>query len=129
MISVGCLAAYSWLGWVITTNPGLEQGHLRLCYIRNVTGIPCPSCGSTRSVLHLAQGHFQEALQNNPLGFVLFLLLILLPTGLFYDLIRQKEVTWQLWNKLEKQLKQPLIAIPLGSLLVINWIWNIVKDI
>jgi hypothetical protein len=38
-----------------------------LCILRNVTGLPCPTCGSTRAVRALAAGRPLEALGHNPL--------------------------------------------------------------
>lgn len=37
------------------------------CVFRGLTGIPCPTCGSTRSVVHLAHGDILSALAMNPL--------------------------------------------------------------
>jgi len=37
------------------------------CPFRVVTGIPCPSCGSTRSLVHLAHGDIAGSLILNPL--------------------------------------------------------------
>ena len=39
-----------------------------LCPLRRVTGIPCPMCGSTTAVLHLARAEPLQALAANPLG-------------------------------------------------------------
>ena len=38
-----------------------------LCLLRNVTGVPCPTCGSTRAVLALADGRVLDAVLFNPL--------------------------------------------------------------
>ena len=38
-----------------------------LCILRNVTGLPCPTCGSTRAARALAAGRPIEALRHNPL--------------------------------------------------------------
>lgn len=38
-----------------------------LCVFRNLTGVPCPTCGSTRAALAVARGHLLEALALNPL--------------------------------------------------------------
>lgn len=40
---------------------------LPACTFRQVTGVPCPSCGATRAGLALAQGDLLVALSNNPL--------------------------------------------------------------
>ncbi len=37
------------------------------CVFKGLTGIPCPTCGSTRSVVHLAHGDILSALAMNPL--------------------------------------------------------------
>lgn len=49
---------------------GFESGPA-LCPLRFVTGVPCPFCGTTRSVGNLIQGDFQAALAFNPLGYLL----------------------------------------------------------
>ena len=43
------------------------QDILPPCPFRAVTGIPCPSCGTTRSLVHLAHGDFAGSLILNPL--------------------------------------------------------------
>jgi hypothetical protein len=40
---------------------------LPACTFRQVTGVPCPSCGATRAGLALAQGDLMAALSFNPL--------------------------------------------------------------
>jgi NhaP-type Na+/H+ or K+/H+ antiporter len=49
-----------------------------LCMFRNVTGLPCPLCGTTRSVGNILIGNFNVALQINPLGYFSLAFLILL---------------------------------------------------
>jgi hypothetical protein len=43
------------------------QDILPPCPFRAITGIPCPSCGTTRSLVHLAHGDFAGSLILNPL--------------------------------------------------------------
>jgi hypothetical protein len=38
------------------------------CVFKGLTGIPCPTCGSTRSVVHLSHGDFLSAFVMNPLA-------------------------------------------------------------
>jgi hypothetical protein len=38
------------------------------CVFKGLTGIPCPTCGSTRSVIHLSHGDISAALFMNPLA-------------------------------------------------------------
>lgn len=37
------------------------------CFLRTVTGIPCPGCGGTRAFASLAQGDAARAFAHNPL--------------------------------------------------------------
>lgn len=47
------------------------------CVIKNVSGIPCPSCGMTRSYLHVLHGEFGEAFYDHPLFFTVPIILVL----------------------------------------------------
>lgn len=48
----------------------------KLCLFRNVTGIACPGCGMTRSLIATGHLHFEDALTFHPLGPVVFVILI-----------------------------------------------------
>ncbi len=42
------------------------------CTFRNVTGVPCPGCGLTRSFISIGHGQWLDAWHYNPAGFVFF---------------------------------------------------------
>jgi hypothetical protein len=46
------------------------------CTLREVTGIPCPSCGMTRAFDWFMRGRLLDALEINPLGFALAVLAV-----------------------------------------------------
>ena len=52
-------------------------GDLYDCPFRRLTGIHCPGCGGTRSILALIRGDFLEAIHDNPAGPMLVLVVIL----------------------------------------------------
>jgi len=54
------------------------------CPFKALTGLPCPTCGSTRSIVHLAHGNFTAALAMNPLICILFTAAVI---GLFYGIL------------------------------------------
>ena len=113
--------------WIII-NSIVEQGSKQIvCPIKLTTGIPCPSCGSTRSVLMLFEGNLLSALQTNPFGLVIFIVLLVAPFWLLYDYIFKKGTLWTFYNKVESILKNKKVAFPLILLVLINWIWNISK--
>lgn len=37
------------------------------CVFKGITGIPCPTCGATRAVMHLSRGDIIASLEMNPL--------------------------------------------------------------
>jgi hypothetical protein len=42
------------------------------CWLRRLTGIPCPTCGATRCAMSLAHGDLAGAWRHNPLIFVCY---------------------------------------------------------
>jgi hypothetical protein len=47
------------------------------CAFKALTGLPCPTCGSTRSVVHLADGDLLSAFSMNPLTVSVILFVVL----------------------------------------------------
>ena len=47
-----------------------------LCAFRGLTGIPCPGCGGTRALLHLAKGDISGCIELNPSAPLIFLCLL-----------------------------------------------------
>lgn len=50
-----------------------QAAGIRLCLFKRLTGIPCPTCGGTRAVLHLLRGDLSAAWRSHPLVAVLLL--------------------------------------------------------
>jgi hypothetical protein len=44
--------------------------HVPLCPLYATTGVPCPLCGATRSVVALLRGNPAQSLSYSPIGFV-----------------------------------------------------------
>ncbi len=72
--------------WVTSANS------LVLCPLRAVTGIPCPSCGLTRSLAHLERGHWAEALKFHPFSPLIFVLALALFFLLVLELATHKAI-------------------------------------
>lgn len=56
------------------------------CPLRAITGIPCPTCGMTRSFVTLAQGNLEAAINYHLFGPALFLLLLASAMSLLWEL-------------------------------------------
>jgi len=122
------VAGYIWLYFSTTSNI-TENNSVEVCLIKHVTNIPCPSCGSTRSVILLTKGNFVEALGLNPIGYLVALIMLVAPIWIVADMIFRDNSLFKCYQKIENQLKKPKYAIPLILLVIINWIWNIKKGL
>lgn len=100
-----------------------------MCVFKNATGIACPSCGSTRSVIAIAHGNFAEALQTNPLGFIIAAILIIFPFWLLLDTALKKDSLYNAFRKFEKTIRTKWLAATLIVLVAANWAWNICKGL
>jgi hypothetical protein len=50
--------------------------HLRPCIFHSLTGIPCPTCGTTRAATAFLEGNLLAALAANPLAAIAGLLFV-----------------------------------------------------
>jgi len=98
LLSIACCVGYFWLFWAIQ----FPQHTPELCLMQQVGNIPCPSCGTTRSVMALMQGNITEAAMLNPLGFLMASVLILLPLGLIRDWVFGKSFLHRIYHKMEQ---------------------------
>jgi hypothetical protein len=125
---LACVAGYIWLYYSISSNIS-ENKSVEVCLIKHTTNIPCPSCGSTRSIISIIKGNFVEALDLNPIGYIIAVIMLIAPIWIITDIILKNNSLFNCYQKIESHLKKPKFAIPLILLLIINWIWNITKGL
>ncbi len=102
----------------------------QLCPINRMTDIPCPSCGTARSILLITEGNLPAALMTNPLGFLAVFLLIVIPVWVVSDLLRKRDTLFRSYQKAEALLvRNKWLAALLVILIIANWIWNITKGL
>ncbi|MEI7828135.1 MAG: DUF2752 domain-containing protein [Prolixibacteraceae bacterium] len=128
-LSLACLVGYLWLALVGRLKPEEIGSSYDVCLIRHFLHIPCPSCGSTRSVLALIHGDFEGGLYWNPLGFLILSVLIICPFWIGFDLVQKKDTLFAFFRLFENTLRHKWVAIPAIALLLLNWIWNILKGV
>lgn len=128
LLLTACATGYIWItvsffrDAAVDHNPGV-------CLFKQFTNIPCPSCGSTRSIISLLHGDFLGSLQLNPLGVILMLILVISPLWILYDVVNQKTTLIRSYHYTEHLLKHKLVALPAILLVLLNWIWNICKGV
>lgn len=124
--SVLLLLGYAWLIYVFQQNGSKA---LSTCMFHNITRYPCPSCGTTRSMMALIQGHLLTGILINPFGLIVLTAMIILPLLIGYDLIMRKLWFIRFYLKIEKLVQKPKLAAVLIFLVIANWIWNIYKEL
>ncbi len=97
------------------------QQILPLCPSSYLLGIPCPTCGCTRSLIFLSHGMVKEAFFIQPLFFLIFSGLILWGTSDLVLVLFHKQWKWR-WGKGEKSLLRWGVA---GGVFL-NWIYLVV---
>jgi len=93
------------------------------CLWFSITGVPCPTCGATRGLMALSQGHFREALLLNPL---LVLVFFAVPLSALVNIgaAVQKRILIVRWNDHHlAALRWSIIA-----LLAANWFYLLVRE-
>lgn len=129
ILLVACAAGYVWLGMNILYPPAYHSRETSICLLKHFTNIPCPSCGSTRSLLSVLKGNFSEGFYLNPLGYLLLLIMLATPVWIVLDLVKRSDSLLVFYDKCEKLLSRKTVAIPAIALVLINWVWNIYKGI
>ena len=120
------LAGYVWLSWNF-----LDGGHSpTMCLIKGLTGVPCPSCGTTRALVSLAHGDVAGSALLNPFGLLLAGGLVVVPLWITLDLLRKSNSFLRWYSALERAFaKSRWIPLAGAALVILNWIWNITKGL
>jgi hypothetical protein len=119
-----------WLAFVAQMAGNRASGFGSVCFVKNIYGIPCPSCGITRSILALLTGDVAGALFLNPLGLFAFGVMVLIPFWISIDMLRKDLTLFRTCQKTEAFLRaNKTISIALIMLIAANWLWNIQKGL
>jgi hypothetical protein len=77
----------------------------------------------------MLQGDWWQALLLNPFGYVIAVILLLVPAWILYDLLSKQSTLFLTYQRLEQVLLKPFYAVPLVVMVLANWIWNIMKGL
>ena len=95
------------------------------CIFKWVTGVPCPGCGTVRSLRLLLHGDVMGSLMVNPLGVLLSLLAVAALVLVIRDALRDDDLLYRLMHR-----RWPVWALAVVVLLTLaNWVWNIQKGL
>ena len=98
---------------------GMEE-----CSFLVALGFPCPFCGLTTTFCYVAHLQLVEGFCNQPFGFGLFVVVLLLMVISFMDVIFPKNRLWNLisWIKRNQVVVLSCFVIPL----LLGWFYKIV---
>lgn len=125
ILIIACLAGYIWL-YIALSN---ETETVNACVFKFISNNPCPSCGTTRSVIQIIQGQFMEALLLNPIGYIVFFILLICPIWIMTDLVMTQNSFYHFYLRIEQIVKIKTIKFSVIILILLNWYWNIIKDL
>jgi hypothetical protein len=91
----------------------------QLCWFKRATGLPCPTCGTTRALEALASGRLLDALAVNPLVMVLLSAMALV---LAVRVMTRRALTVRLSAPLRRGALWAALAI-----VALNWVYLIVR--
>jgi len=101
--------------------PSLQFGRITLpntCIFRATTGLPCPGCGLTRSIVAAAHGHLAVSFSHHRLGLLTLIYVIL---QFVFNLSYISIAKWRVpLSRFIKLLHKGLIL--LAVLFFLNWI-------
>jgi Protein of unknown function (DUF2752) len=96
----------------------LDRLPFSVCFLKAATGIPCPTCGSTRAFAHLATLDFAGAFAMNPLAALGAVLIAAWGLAELALLPRKSALVLDVSPALAPWLRRGVIAI-----LLVNWAW------
>ena len=127
LLFLSCFAGYAWLYMSYTFFS--NQNSTTVCFFKNLTHLPCPSCGTTRAIILLLKGNFIGSMEMNPLGLIIFCVMVAIPFIILYDLFKKENFILNFSQKINMLFSQKKIAIPFFTFIIINWVWNLYKHL
>ena len=126
-LGIACVLGYAWIWYNLNHLTIVNSSEIGFCILKRTTTFPCPSCGSTRSVISLIKGDIIQSLKWNPIGIIIVLFLVICPLWILTDSITKKNSLHKAYIKFETHLKTKWIAVSAIVLILVNWGWNIYK--
>lgn len=119
-----CLLGAVWLYYVANQASHLNTSFTP-CIIKNITSLPCPSCGVSRAIVLVFEGNIMAAIKTNPLVIVVVPLIICMPVLLLFDAFTGKKILLNLYNKTAFLSTKPSFSILFGLIIGAVWFYNI----
>jgi hypothetical protein len=110
-------------GDIILCLAGFKQYPLsNLCLFKNISGIDCPNCGLTRSIISISHLDFDKAWYFNRMGILIYVFIILQIPYRLYLLWKKRGSENRYFKKIFKVYGYIIIIA-----LIVNWIFNLIQ--
>lgn len=124
-----CFFGYGWL-FLLRSIPIIEpQYDFTVCVFKRITSLPCLTCGTSRSANHFFNGALSVSLLLNPLGAIVAAFMIVAPVWIVYDYSTKKQSFYTAFKKGSIACNNKKYVVSFFVLLIINWFWNIYKEV
>ena len=123
-----CCISYFWL-YLHSIGFFRSVDYFVLCTFKQLTHLPCPSCGVTRAILKLSEGELRQSVFINPLGIFIGVCLILIPFWILWDIVGHKKSLVVVYQKLEYYLQQKKYFFSFLVLILINWTFIVLQNL
>jgi hypothetical protein len=84
-----------------------------LCFLRSVTGVPCPFCGGTTAFVRLGEGRPLAALAASPLA------VLGAPVFVAWPVVRERAGRWA------ASAGRPVAVLTVLAVLAASWAWQL----
>lgn len=131
LILLICTFGYIWIFFNLPNKPSstINTIGFNVCIFKNLTDLPCPSCGTTRAVSSILDGDFYISLKLNPFGIIVTSIILIFPFWIIYDLIFKKSSFEDWFLSLDIYFKKKWILLSFIFIVISNWVWNIYKGL
>ena len=130
LLATACFLGYLYVGFVLLKDHYLPKADFQVCIFKNWTSYPCLTCGTTRSVkLLLLERDFYGALMMNPMGVIVVIIMAVIPVWLVFDVVTKRQSLFEKYVKTVKIISTRYVVALLIALVLLNWVWNINKQL
>ncbi len=89
------------------------------CPLKLISGIPCPGCGVSKSIMYLYEGNFSKSIEHHLFGWLFLLILVYLLFVFTFELVVKKTTN-------NHVIFQPKILYIFGIILLIYYFYRLI---
>jgi len=123
------VVVYGWVGYNLFSIQSEGVPAPQVCLLKRATDIPCPFCGTTRSIMFASQGHFVKAFFSNPFGLIIAIVTTICPLWILIDFMFKRNSFYPAFIKVKSLLQPKWWLFVIVILIVTIWVWNIKRGI